>query len=184
LAGRRTEITGASDENYAVTLPVGEDQLKEFLAGLLGKPQTIARRLHGPFKVTRADIEDVHILLEQRISAQNNAALASFVARIVYDDNSSVQLNSFLEFKTYNEVKPLRSTAIHLSWTYLVQFQNKTIYEKQQVDLSISVAEPDRQVIIDAEFPNRRIARLGHRGLINLRISHSDRSWGGDIDAL
>jgi hypothetical protein len=184
MASHRSDFSKNPGGDYAVTLPVKEDQLKEFLAGLLGKPQTIDRHIAGPFKVTRLDIENIYVLLDQRISAQNIGALASFVARIVYNDNSSVQLSSFVQFQTYNEVKPLKSESIHLTWIYLVQFQNKSTYEKQQIDLTISVQELERQILVDAELSNRKLVHLGNRGAIFLRISHSDRSWGGDIDSL
>src|SRR5260370_7953108 len=99
---------------YAITLPVEPDQLGAFVSGLLGKPQTMSRSMRGPFQVRRADIEDLHELIEQRLSSQNNASLVGFSAKIVYQDASSVLLNAFFQFKTYNQVKPPPSEQIHL----------------------------------------------------------------------
>jgi hypothetical protein len=140
---------------YVLTLPVEPDQLGLFIAGLLGKPQTIGRWIRGPFEVKRADIENLHHLIEQRIASQNKATLVGFTAKIVYEDASSIQLNSFTQLQTYNEIKPLSSTAIHLTWTYLIQFNNKTVPEKQQIELSIITGHYDDEIQIDREIAGR-----------------------------
>lgn len=178
-----TSLSKAS-EGYRVTLPVDEEQLRAFVSGLLGKPQTIGRVVEGPFEVRRSDIEDLHQLIQQRITAQNAGSLVAFTAKIVYDDASSVLLNSFVEFSTYNEVKLLSSRELHLSWTYLVQFTNKKTLEKQQIELSIFGGSSPRGVVIDSELPSGVVVGRKRSAIMNLRISHTDRTWGADIDAL
>ena len=164
----------------AVLLPCEPDQFRDFIAGLLGQPQTITRRLDGPFEVTRTDIKNIYHLLDQRLSSQNEATLVQFTVRTVYDDNSSVLLNSFADFQSYNEAKPLRSLAVHLSWTWLIQFRNKKFPEKQQIEISFTSNEGP-----DIEFASpRRVLLLDRSGSIRIRISHTDRTWGTDIDAL
>jgi hypothetical protein len=171
-------------ETYALTLPVEPDQLGLFISGLLGKPQTIGRLIRGPFEIKRADIENLHHLIEQRIASQNKATLVGFTAKIAYDDASSVLLNSFVQLQTYNEVKPLASTAIHLTWTYLIQFNNKSVPEKQQIELSIVAHDLDDEVEIDREIVRRIMITRSGAGVMQLRISHTDRTWGADLDGL
>lgn len=125
-------------------LPCPPDQFRDFIAGLLGKPQTIERYVEGPFELTKPDAENLYHLLDQRISSQNDATLVQFTARIIYSDNSSVLLNSFSDFQSYNEVKPLISTGLHLSWTYLIQFKNKSFPEKQNIDISF-ISDPSQE---------------------------------------
>jgi hypothetical protein len=123
-----------------VVLPCPPDQFRDFIAGLLGRAQTIETTIAGPFEVTKHSVENLFHLLAQRLSSQNEATLVQFTARIVYDDNSSVLLNSLEDFLSYNEVKPLISVGLHLSWTYLIKFQNKPFPEKQIVQISFDTA--------------------------------------------
>jgi hypothetical protein len=71
-----------------------------------------------------------------------------------------------------------------LSWIYLIQFNNRSVPEKQQIDLSI-VTNRDRAsyLEIDTEII-QRIVEKGADGVMQLRINHTDRSWGADLDAL
>jgi hypothetical protein len=169
----------------AIVLPCPPDEFRDFIAGLLGKPQTIERYFVGPVEVTRPDAENLYHLLDQRIASQNDATLIQFTAQIVYDDNSSVLLNSFSDFHSYNEVKPLISTGLHLSWTYLIQFKNKRYPEKQTVDVSFRAGSSEFEN--EPRISNEGIwVRLGSpRNLPGfIRIQHTDRTWGVDIEAL
>jgi len=172
-------------------LPCEPEHFRDFIAGLLGRPQTITRYLPGPYEVNRTDIESLYHLVDQRVSSQNDATLIQFTARIVYDDDSSVLLNSFTDFMHYNEVKPLISTDVHLGWTFLIKFRNKDFPEKQQIDVSFTT---DNSQLLT----KKRAREFGAYGLsefvpyvmrrvlnsISIRISHTDRTWGTDIEAL
>jgi hypothetical protein len=159
----------------SVILPCEPDQFRNFISGLLGRPQTINRNSRGAHELTRADIENLYHLLDQRITSQNEGTLIQFTARIRYDDNSSVLLNSFEDFQVYNEVRPLISTGVALSWTFLIKFRNKKFPERQQIDIDVGVS--DRYGFVPFE-------RLGVSGYFHVQINHTDRSWGTDIDAL
>jgi hypothetical protein len=181
---RAKVVPSESGAPPAIVLPCPPDQFREFIAGLLGRPQTISRYFVEPIEVGRADAENLYHLLEQRISSQNDATLVQFTARIVYDDDSSVLLNSFSDFAAYQEIKPLMSTGLHLSWTYLVQFQNKSFPEKQTIDVSFRAQPADgsdvRYINEVWSFPGIRQPYLP----AYIRIQHTDRTWGTDIEAL
>lgn len=172
----------------AVLLPCEPDQFRDFISGLLGKPQVIGRLIRGPFNIERNDIENLHHLIDQRVSSQNDATLIQFTGRIVFNDKSSVLLNSFVDFMSYKEVKPLISNSVHLSWTYLIKFRNKSVPEKQQIDVSC-IADHSRDTTFD-DFEvttllfGRQFGRMHGSGNMVLRISHTDRTWGTDIEAL
>jgi hypothetical protein len=182
-AGPRDGSPEHSTGSSAVLLPCEPEQFAEFIAGLLGRPQTIERSIPGRFQVQKKDIQNLYHLVDQRVSSQNDATLVQFTVRVVYDDNSSVLLNSFSDFTVYNEVRPLVSRSVHLSWTYLIKFRNKPYPEKQQIDISFVTGHPDFtfDVIVSEVFVPLRPWR--GRG-IWLRISHTDRTWGTDIEAL
>jgi hypothetical protein len=181
MAEERAAVsTQRNVDDYQIVLPCDPKDFRDFVSGLLGKPQTIARGFLGPFDITRSDIENFYHLIDQRVQQQNEATLISFTATIVYDDRSSVQLNSLADFMAYNEVRPLISHAVHLSWGFLVKFRDKKVPEKQQIDVSISTDsfaqfdEPGPYVIRD----------FNSFGKISLRVEHTARTWGADIESL
>lgn len=164
-----------------VILPCSTKDFGKFISGLLGKPQTISNVVRGPFEISQNDVLGVHSLLNQRISQQNDAVLTQFTAKIIFDDESSVLLNSIEDFGIYNEIRPVASLALHLSWTFLVKFQGREHPEKQQIDISF-LAGPVPP-IIDNDTPII-IFGASDTGHISYRISHTARTWGADIDAL
>jgi hypothetical protein len=167
-----------------VVLPCEPDHFRDFISGLLGRPQTLRRHLRGPFDVKREDAEGLFHLINQRVNSQNEATLIQFTARIVYDDNSSVLLNSFGEFQIYNEVKPLISVALHLSWTFLIKFQNSPFPEKQQIEVGFVGSDEAAAWRVRAGRIIFDGAEYGGPGAITIQISHTNRSWGADIEAL
>jgi len=160
-----------------LTLPFDGDQFKDFITGLLGKPQTIQKSITGTFTIQIKDLQNFHELLLQRIVQQNGGALIQFVAKIYYDDNSSVQLGSYSELLTYNEVKPVISLAVQLSWVFLIKFADKPNPEKQTIDLLIST---DRY----HDFNEGLYFTSRGFGYFKITIQHTARSWGTDIENL
>ncbi len=169
-------------DSRAVVLPCEPDHFRDFIAGLLGRPQTIERIIRGRFEVDRHNIENLYHLIDQRISSQNDATLIQFTARILFDDDSSVLLNSFFDFGAYNEVKPLVSQGVFLSWTYLVKFKNKAFPEKQQIEVGFFTGDAQRVHQGEDLIDRMLLGSFGERMLV--RINHTDRSWGADIESL
>jgi hypothetical protein len=163
-----------------VVLPCPPDQFRDFIANLLGRAQTIEATVDGPYEVTKDNVENLFHLLDQRLSSQNEATLIQFTARVVYNDNSSVLLNSLRDFLVYNEVKPLISVGLHLTWTYLIKFPTKPFPEKQLIQLSFAT---EREAVTFQSVGALRLA-YHEASPINLRIEHTDRTWGADIEAL
>jgi len=171
------------NENAAVTLPCGKDDFQDFIRSLLGKPQSITNRFSGAFDLNRQDLEQFHYLLADRLKQQNKVQLVMFTARIMYDDDSTVQVNDFEAFKTYNEIKPLVSTGAHLSWEFLVTFEDRQAPEKQQVEISFLTA--GRYHLIDRPEGHGMFLEADEsRGIIAYRINHTARTWASDIDGL
>lgn len=178
---KRASALAEITHDYAVMFPCEPDQFREFISGLLGKPQTIERVLAGPFDVSRDDISNIHHLLNQRISAQNDGTLVAFCATISYDDDSSVSINSFDDFVSYAEIRPLISESINISWTYLVKFKTSKVPEKQQIDLTFSSGfDEDSYTVIRG----RNLVESPISGSMRMRVNHTNRSWGSDIDAM
>lgn len=172
---------GTTANQYAVVLPCEPDYFRDFIAGLLGKPQTITKNIWGSFDFNKDDIANFYHLVVQRVAQQNESTLIQFTITIVYDDESTVLLNSFHDFMVYNEVRPVASVDAHLSWTFLVRFQDKKVPERQQIDVSM-FTEPISDGVVRVSGAHPIIKRL--RGNFSLHINHTARTWGADIEAL
>ncbi|MCW8952306.1 MAG: hypothetical protein OQK53_06365 [Rhodospirillales bacterium] len=179
-----TSTNSTDSDQGEITFKVGHDEFKEFICGILGKPQIITKSFYGTFDLSKEDIENIHHLLAQRIMQQNNGMLASFNANIFYDDQSSVVLNSINEFSSYNEIRPICSKAVHLSFTFLVHFNDKTTPEKQQIDISIIASSDYFAPIFDDSINLKSRYIFGISNTINFRVEHTARTWGADIESL
>ncbi len=168
-----------------VFLPCDASTFGEFIKKLLGRPQTIERGLPGPFVVSREKLSDVFHLVAQRIEQQNESTLIQFTIQIMYHDGSSVLLDSLDTYQQYNEVRPLVSVGVILSWRYLVKFRNREVFEKQEIDLAFRTGQQSSYFAEDSVLLTLagRFASSGGYG-ISMRISHTDRTWGADIESL
>jgi hypothetical protein len=166
------------DRSYAVSLPCDPDSFTDFIASLLGKPQTIEFYIIDPFEVRREDLVNIHHLIIQRIQAQNRGKMIHFSARVDYDNNSSVTLNTYEAFISYSEVKPLISIGTTLSWTFLIEFSGSRVPEKQEIVIYFNTKPHDRVRLPVPMFEDYA------KAAIKAVITHTDRSWGGDIENL
>jgi len=170
-------------EEGFVVFPYNERQFRDFIKSLLGSPQTISNSFYGAFEIEVGDINNLYQLILQRITQQNEGSLIQFKSKVVYSDNSSVELNSIEELLTYNEIRPVVSRSVHLTWDFIVRFRDKETSEKQRIQLSLvssGRALPAIDAVLQEEF--RRTGTIS--GFINFRIEHTARTWGADIEAL
>ncbi|SUJ19163.1 Uncharacterised protein [Sphingobacterium spiritivorum] len=159
-----------------VAFPYEGEHFKDFISGLLGTPQTITKYIDGVYDLSLSDIQDIDHLLNQRLTQQNNGKLLQLKIELFFNDDSSVSLNSLTELATYNEIKPIVSNKIKLTWSYLIQFSDKQYPEKQQIEIMFSSRDLElEEGVIFTLFP-RRIA-----GFL-IRIEHTARTWGTDIE--
>jgi hypothetical protein len=165
-----------------VSFPLTKDQFADFLSSMLGKPQSVSRIIRGAFEVGVPEIESIYRLLESRIHQQNDARLIQFTVKIVYSDESSVLLGSIQELQTYNEVRRVLVSAVHLNFRYLVKFQDKEHPEGQEIDVSMVSASGKPSRISGDEFPFVFISGL--EGYFEFTIRYTGRTWATDIESL
>lgn len=171
-------------EQFGVMLPCEPKDFGKFISSLLGKPQTLEKLFKGVFSISKKELFDIHHLLDQRIHQQNEATLTQVTAKIFFNDDSSVLLNSLEDFEHYNEVRPLRSVGVTFSWSYLIKFHRKETIEKQQIDLTFRSGSAGREILFeDGLYMTRGHSWTGPGGVF-LRISHTERTWGLDIESL
>lgn len=175
----------SAEAKYAVALPCDPKDFSNFISSLLGKPQTISKVYKGSFEITHKDIENAFHLILQRVKQQNQSHLIQFTVRLVFDDNSTVLLNNIDDFRSYSEVRPLVVTQAHLSWSFLVKFEDRAHPEKQEMDLSFVTRENGGVAIFDTEdSPIIPLSRFMQFGYISFRVKHTARTWGADIESL
>jgi hypothetical protein len=162
-----------------LSLPFTQNQLGDFVKSLLGTPQTITKKIRGIFEIHLKDLQNFHELIDQRITQQNKAKLIQLKTQIYYSDESSVILSSYDELLTYNEVKPVLSEAVRMTWSYLIQFLDKDVPEKQEIELMI-IATPQKNIIEIEDLPVLRTVS----GQFRMVIKHTARRWGADIESL
>lgn len=180
MAKKETRMVEVKDfQKGYLTLPFNEEQFQSFIKGLLGTPQTITKRIKGNFEVHMKDLQNFHDLINQRVTQQNNGKLIQLKTQVYYSDESSVILSSYEELITYNEVKPIISEAVRMTWTYLIQFADKDAPEKQEIELMI-VSTPHRNEIEDDDIP----VIFPSFGQFRIIIKHTARTWGSDIESL
>ncbi len=178
-------MTTSGSKEIGVILPCDTAHFGQFVSGLLGKPQTIEKSLHGVFEINANDLANTFHLVNQRINQQNEATLIQFTVKIIYNDDSSVLINSLEDFQAYTEVRPLISTGVSLSWSYLVKFKNKDVPERQNIDLSFRSGSDDGiGAIVEDGVLIRKGYRNWHESGAFIRIEHTERTWGIDIESL
>lgn len=179
--------TRRSAEPHSVVLPVSNEQFREFIKGLLGRPQALSKPIEGSFDVDRIQIRQVNELLHQRIQEQNDACLAQFEATLSLSDNENKEFQTLEDLLSYNAPRKVSSGALSLTWDYLVKFQDKGAYEKQRIQIRFRTDAYLRTL------PNERgdaFASLLSAGLFSLlprtsiRVEYTARSWGEDIESL
>jgi len=92
--------TEPESEPRAITLPCEQEHFAKFISGLLGKPQTIAKRRAGVFDLGFDDIASFDHLVDQRVKQQNAASLVQFTVKVIYDDGASILHNSLAGFQS------------------------------------------------------------------------------------
>ncbi|MCB9233839.1 MAG: hypothetical protein H6581_19435 [Bacteroidia bacterium] len=172
-----------SEDSSNVFFPIAPKDFTEFIKSLLGKPQTITKVIEGCFEVKLNDLLSVCELINQRVNQQNEARLLCITTKINFSDNSSVQLGSLEELERYNEVKSIISESVNLSLEYLIKFADKEKPEKQKIDITFLGERVSREGIsFDGSAFLIRGMNVG--GIISIRIEHTARTWGLDIENL
>ncbi|WP_148206083.1 hypothetical protein [Geobacter metallireducens] len=172
-----SDLFDSSGPNFNVVLPCTPETFKEFVSGLLGAPQTITREFEGSYEVHQEDIVNLYHLIDQRVSQQNPSTCVQFTVKTIYDDGSTVKQNSLSDFCAYNEIRPVISVGLVITWTYLVKFRDKAAPEKQII--TVSFGQTDK--IIASRGIRIKFLSMD---AIDFRIDHTGRTWGADIEAL
>lgn len=171
-------------DKVAVVLPCSPDAFRDFVAGLLGNPQEIQGGKFGSFSIGRNEIEQTYHLVAQRVFQQHGVHPIGFAVRIVYNNGTSIELNSFNDFQAFYEPKPVISTECHITLSYLIQFPISSAPEKQDITVSFISSQNSNAATLPIAAIAKSTTELMARGFINYRIRYTARTWGADIEGL
>lgn len=180
----RKNIQDEFPSDQYLVIPVGEREVGDFIASLLGQPQSIERETMGEYEIDLAWCHNMYHLIHQRITQQNESKLVDFSFEIGYQSDTIRRINTLNEFLHFNEHRPLTTNSIKIVWTYVVTFPNKPTPEKQQIEIFISKRGPAprrNQNIFNIIFSAPTLRR---EGVFSYKIYYTERTWGEDIDHL
>lgn len=167
-----------------ISLPLEQNDFKDFIVSLLGKPESIEGKIHGAFKIDLDGFKNLNHQLDNRIFKQNNASRLEFNAILFFDDDSSMSFNGFESFNDCDEIESLTCEGFLFTWSYLVKFNNKSHSERQEVSI-FSVKEETDEFTEKSRFKElESLLGIVQPPKINYAIRYTDRGWGIDISEL
>lgn len=168
-----TEDINSQDSYLRLSIP--KERFGEFIGGLLDQPIEISRSSYREFDIDTAWVEQTIYLLKQRITQQNVSEIVSFSGSVGFEKGEVVKFRDLDTFLGYVPSAAKCSISVEFRVSYLVEFPNKIIPEKQ----SISVGASDRDLKRDKGV--RYSYDAGH---IWYRIECTERTWGEDIEKI
>jgi hypothetical protein len=173
-------ILAVSDEGESeyYQVPIRKKDFGDFITNLLGQPETIEERRTGSYEINLEWIQNIHYLLDQRIKQQAQASLVDFSAEFKYREAPNRKITALDSFLNFNETKKVSTRGVRIIWTYLIKFPNKPSPEKQEVSLTLL---SDRTKVIRLGNAEVKKEISNSNGLIAYKISHTERTWGDDI---
>ncbi|HBC3859298.1 TPA: hypothetical protein KD866_004765 [Vibrio parahaemolyticus] len=169
------------DGEQFVQVPIKKKDFGDFITNLLGQPEIIRDRKIGTFDTNLEWFIHVHHLLDQKIKSQSHASLVDFSAVFNYRNAPERKLTSIDAFLHFSEAKIVRTKGVTLTWTYLVEFPNKPVPEKQEIRLTL-LAERTQVVHIGGTGLTKQTTSTN--GVASYEISHTQRTWGDDIQTI
>lgn len=161
----------------SVALPIDKKKLGEFISGLLGQPQSIAKTFEDSFSADHQWFIHFFSMIFQRIKQQNSAEPLSFNASILYQDNHERKVTTWQAFQHFSETQNIISIAVHFNVAFLIHFPEKHIPERQDITMIFN-SEVKRSA---TGFFGFLLGSSIPQGLTYVEIRHTERTWADDI---
>lgn len=164
------KIVKIEHEDNEIALPVDKENLGRFVSSLLGQPQSLEKIFTKPFIANHEYFINLMALITQRLKQQNDYKIVSFNANITYTDETRRQITTFEAFQHFSETLKVKSSGLKINLVTLVNFPQKDIPEKQEIDIRFYASAKElRKYIVDVS------------GVISVEIRHTERTWGDDM---
>lgn len=165
-------------------ISIPREDLGSFLSSLLGQQRTIIKKADRFFLVDHRFLINIHHIIQQRINSQQKANLVSYLAIIHFSDNRTETISSAAGFEAFSDSSEWPTTKIEVSWTYLIQFPNKSIPEKQTISIVVDTGVIQSN---NSKMLNRSLRVLASflfdesESEIVIKLEYTEYSWGIDL---
>lgn len=162
-----------------VQFPLTQKAFSNFVSKLLGEPQRVQGMISGAFVVDINGVEKLYTTIMQRINQQNRANLVEFISKIHFENDTNITIKGLEELKSYKNIENLEVVRLELTWTFLIQFEDKEAPEKQTIHVFFNINHIPKFIRSTLGFVSGRMG-----GGIGYEISYTARTWGVDIENL
>mgnify|MGYP000010611324 CR=1 FL=1 len=162
-----------------VQFPLTQKTFSDFVRKLLGEPQHVQGILTGAFVVDITGVEKIYETIMQRVNQQNRADLVDFISKIYFENDTNITIKGLDGLKLYKNIENLEVVRLELTWTFLIQFEDKEAPEKQTIRVSFNVRHIPQLIRSALSYVGGRMG-----GGIVYEISYTARTWGVDIENL
>ena len=170
-----------NEKEQYVQVPIKKKDFGDFITNLLGQPENISGKKVGVFKVNLQWLINLHLLIDTRIKQQSKADLVDFSTVFSYRDSAERKVTTVEGLLNFNEARIVTTKGVKLSWTYLVNFPNKKAPEKQEISVSLFT---DKTEVVQIGGTSITRKTTNKSGIITYSISHTERTWGDDIQSI
>src|SRR6266446_2843518 len=153
-------------------IPVTGQELGEFLIGLLGQRRTIEKIFSIPnLFVSQDQILNTLDVVSQRLE-QNRHSLVAFKCAYYFKSGKVLTVYDINDFNHFTDLSLDETVGIDMNLTYLVEFPNVSIPEKQDIRIQI-FSDSTKQYDFSFDF-------LDASPLLKYTVSASNLTWGED----
>lgn len=163
--------------DQSVALPIDKKKLGDFISGLLGQPQSIAKFFEDSFSADHQWFVHFFSLIFQRIKQQNSAEPISFSARIQYKDNHERKITTWQAFHHFSETQNIISVAVQFDVAFLIHFPEKQIPERQDIRIIFNSASRQQYTGLFGSLLGTTVPL----GVVAVEVRHTERTWADDI---
>lgn len=178
---------GDNNDEMSIILPLKKHELGNFITSLLGQQQSLSRVNNRTFDIDHAWLINLHEMIDQRIRQQASAHLVDFAAAIYFENDAKRIITTIDAFKGYIETKKETTKGVTLVWSYLIQFPGKSHPEKQEISFFARVNPLENSTEVSRGFSSTLVNMAvdeNEYSFIGYEVSHTERTWGDDIEAL
>jgi len=145
-----------------VAFAIEENDFADLILNFLGKKEKIIfYKDNIEFKIRHNDIEQFFYLLDAKINKESYTNISHFSLTILYNDNTSREINGIKALNQFNETRDVIPKAIILSWNIILSFPNSTTVENQKVEVVLSITDKT--------------------SFINIEVEHTNSAWGKEV---
>ncbi|MEM1242588.1 MAG: hypothetical protein AAGI45_22385 [Cyanobacteria bacterium P01_H01_bin.26] len=165
----------------SITFGLNENSFKDFMVGLLGKPEQIEGYVEGSFEVNVSNLQDLYSKIDNRVIHQHDAILLEFKAELFFDDDSSITFNTIGNLISYQETRSIICNGFNFTWSYLVTFKKDRPPERQEISVFANTSygkNRKRNKLLILSLVSNDGVEIPK---VNYSIRCTEKTWGADL---